>query len=162
MEERFSLFPLFPLFPLLPPSPAMAAPATETITLDPDQQQAVLARHRAMQGELRQVTGKIHELDGERSEHALVEKTIKDLDGGRRCFRMVGGVLVERTVADVLPAVRENMAGITKVMERLEETRREKERALEAFEKQFNIQRGRAPPPAEQQQQQQGGNGVLA
>jgi hypothetical protein len=28
------------------------------------------------------------------------------LDGSRKCYRLVGGVLVERTVADVLPALK--------------------------------------------------------
>jgi hypothetical protein len=33
---------------------------------------------------------------------------LKKVDSGRRCFRMVGGVLVERTVKDVLPALQYN------------------------------------------------------
>ena len=35
----------------------------------------------------------------------LVIETLTDVDGDRRCFRMVGGVLVERTVKEVLPAL---------------------------------------------------------
>ncbi len=33
---------------------------------------------------------------------------LKKVDQDRRCFRMVGGVLVERTVKDVLPALQYN------------------------------------------------------
>ena len=33
---------------------------------------------------------------------------LKKVDPERRCFRMVGGVLVERTVKDVLPALQYN------------------------------------------------------
>lgn len=33
---------------------------------------------------------------------------LKKVDSERRCFRMVGGVLVERTVKDVLPALQYN------------------------------------------------------
>ena len=33
----------------------------------------------------------------------MVIKTIAELDPQRKCFRMVGGVLVERTIQDVVP-----------------------------------------------------------
>ena len=35
-------------------------------------------------------------------------KTLAPLDGNRKCFRLVGDVLVERTVAEVIPAVTSN------------------------------------------------------
>lgn len=35
-------------------------------------------------------------------------ETLKDVAPERKCFRMVGGVLVERTVKDVLPALVNN------------------------------------------------------
>ena len=38
----------------------------------------------------------------------LVIDTLKDVDPDRKCFRMVGGVLVERTVKEVLPALINN------------------------------------------------------
>ena len=38
----------------------------------------------------------------------LVIETLQDVDKDRKCFRMVGGVLVERTVKEVLPALTTN------------------------------------------------------
>lgn len=38
----------------------------------------------------------------------MVIEALKEVDGDRKCFRMVGGVLVERTVKDVLPAMMHN------------------------------------------------------
>ena len=38
----------------------------------------------------------------------LVVDVLKGVEGGRRCFRLVGGVLVERTVKEVLPALERN------------------------------------------------------
>lgn len=35
-------------------------------------------------------------------------KTLEKLDPARRCFRSIGGVLVERTVGEVVPAVTLN------------------------------------------------------
>ena len=39
---------------------------------------------------------------------SVVTETLKGVEPDRRCFRMVGGVLVERTVNDVLPALINN------------------------------------------------------
>ena len=39
----------------------------------------------------------------------MVIDALKDVDPDRRCFRMVGGVLAERTVKDVLPALHHTL-----------------------------------------------------
>ena len=39
---------------------------------------------------------------------SLVIDTLKEVDPSRKCFRLVGGVLVERTVKEVLPALETN------------------------------------------------------
>lgn len=41
-------------------------------------------------------------------EHQAVIKSLETLDPSRKCFRLVGEVLVERTVKEVLPAVKSN------------------------------------------------------
>ena len=41
-------------------------------------------------------------------EHELVIKALQPLPADRKCFRMIGNVVVERTVAEVLPAVQKN------------------------------------------------------
>ena len=38
----------------------------------------------------------------------MVIDALKGVESERRCFRMIGGVLVERTVKDVLPALENN------------------------------------------------------
>lgn len=40
----------------------------------------------------------------EASEHDLVIKQLQPMDKDRRCYRMIGDVLVERTVGETLPA----------------------------------------------------------
>ena len=51
---------------------------------------------------------KIAELEMERNEHKLVEETLQPLKSERRAYRLVGEVLVERTVGEVLPSVKKN------------------------------------------------------
>lgn len=46
-------------------------------------------------------------------------ETLQPLAADRKCFRMVNGVLVERTVADALPLVQINFEGLKKVLEEL-------------------------------------------
>ena len=49
----------------------------------------------------------------------LVLETLEPLPGDRKCFRMINGVLVERTVQDVIPALKTNAEGLKKVLEDL-------------------------------------------
>lgn len=42
----------------------------------------------------------------------LVSETIRPLDAGRKCFHLINGVLVERTVGDVLPVVDQNRESV--------------------------------------------------
>ena len=56
----------------------------------------------------------MQELELELGEHELVMKQLTPLDGGRRAFRLANGVLMERTVAEVLPdlaGMAENVRG---------------------------------------------------
>lgn len=49
----------------------------------------------------------------------LVLETLTPLSGNRKCFRLVNGVLMERTVSDVLPVLQTNADGLKKVLEDL-------------------------------------------
>lgn len=49
----------------------------------------------------------------------LVIETLEPLPEERKCFRMVNGVLVERTIKDVLPTLKTNSDGLKQVLEEL-------------------------------------------
>lgn len=53
------------------------------------------------------------------SSHRLVLETLEPLPGDRKCFRMINGVLVQRTVQDVVPALKTNSEGLKKVLDDL-------------------------------------------
>ena len=38
---------------------------------------------------------------------------LKELDGDRKCYRLIGGVLAERTVKEVVPVVESNMENVS-------------------------------------------------
>lgn len=49
----------------------------------------------------------------------LVLETLEPLSGDRKCFRLINGVLVERTVKDVVPALKTNQEGLKQVLDDL-------------------------------------------
>jgi prefoldin subunit 2 len=57
---------------------------------------------------VRKVTG----LQQEVREHELVLDAFKLVEPTRKCFHMIGGVLVERTVKEVQPVLEENVTNI--------------------------------------------------
>ncbi|KAJ7631762.1 hypothetical protein B0H17DRAFT_1164209 [Mycena rosella] len=89
-----------------------------------------------MQNELQALAGKIGELDQEADEHRARSK----------CFRLIGGVLVERTVKDVVPALQTTEMEyaflwifIKKVVGNLTEQYKTKEEEFDAFKRDYNI-----------------------
>lgn len=49
----------------------------------------------------------------DKEEHRLVIDTLAGLESERKAFRLVGGVLVERTVGEVRPLVSQNFDGVS-------------------------------------------------
>jgi chaperonin cofactor prefoldin len=52
---------------------------------------------------------------------SLVIKTLDEIlpkDPKRRCFRLIGGVLVEQTVEDVAPNLKTNLEGVSRLLSR--------------------------------------------
>ncbi|KAL1919026.1 uncharacterized protein VTP21DRAFT_2407 [Calcarisporiella thermophila] len=114
----------------------MASPSTGGKA--PDQE--VTVQFNLMKQELQNLAQKIGELEAESDEHKLVIDTISPLQTDRKCFRLIGGVLVERTVGEVLPALKTNHEGIKNVMNQLLQTYKKKEEEFVAFQKKHNIQ----------------------
>ncbi|EIE92148.1 hypothetical protein G6F46_000759 [Rhizopus delemar] len=97
-------------------------------------------KYNQFKSELQQIAQKIGELESEVEEHKLVIDSISPLEPERKCFRMVGGVLVERTVREVLPALETNYSGIKQVIESLLQSYKRKEEEFVEFQKKYKIQ----------------------
>lgn len=52
------------------------------------------------------------ELSADSTEHEMVIAALQPMDPGRKCFRLIGDVLVERTVGETLPAVEKTRANL--------------------------------------------------
>ncbi|KAK5172120.1 Cochaperone prefoldin complex subunit [Saxophila tyrrhenica] len=82
-------------------------------------QQELQAQYSNYKETLQAIAQKIGDVEQETEEHKLVLETLGPLSGERKCFRMINGVLVERTVSDVLPALQTNADGLKEVLESL-------------------------------------------
>ena len=63
----------------------------------------------------------------------LVLDTLKPLPSSRKCFRMINGVLVERTVGDVLPQLQSNSDNMNKVLVELAKQYKTKQDDMEKW-----------------------------
>ncbi|KAI9000801.1 Prefoldin beta-like protein [Trametes punicea] len=104
--------------------------------------QELQQQYNRYQSELQTLASKIGELEQEAEEHNLVLSTLDEAlaeEPDRKCFRLVGGVLVERTVKDVVPALKTNRDGIQKVIANLVEQYKTKDEEFENFKREYNI-----------------------
>ncbi|KAJ2451065.1 Cochaperone prefoldin complex subunit [Coemansia sp. RSA 2336] len=89
--------------------------------------------------ELKQLAGKIGELESELNEHHLVIETISKVPKERKCFRLVNGVLIERTVNEVLPALKTNEEGIKSTIKQLTEQYQKRDKEFMEFQQKHHI-----------------------
>ena len=62
------------------------------------------------------------------------------VDSNRTCYRLVGGVLIERTVGEVLPALQKNHDHLSSFVGRLNTQMIEKGKSIASYREKNNIQ----------------------
>ena len=103
--------------------------------------QQIISNFNKLQTECNQLRSKVAELDNEMQEHLRVVKTLEPLPSDRRAFRLIGGVLVEKTVGEVLPDVKQQQEQLNQLILRLTDTITEKEKDLKKMQKDFDLQK---------------------
>ena len=63
----------------------------------------------------------------------LVLDTLEPLPGDRKCFRMINGVLTERTVKEVVPILKTNSDGLQKALQELVKQYKSKQEEMEKW-----------------------------
>lgn len=69
----------------------------------------------------------------------MVIETLKNADENRRCYRMIGGVLVEKQVKDVLPVLTANKEKLTELIGKVNEQLVKKGSELNEYREKHNI-----------------------
>ncbi|EFE45196.1 hypothetical protein TRV_00010 [Trichophyton verrucosum HKI 0517] len=70
----------------------------------------------------------------------LVIESLQPLPLDRKCFRMINGVLVERTVKDVIPSLKTNADGLKQVLDELMKQYKSKQDEMDNWKKKNHIQ----------------------
>ena len=148
------------------PAAAAAAPAAAQEQLELSTEAEVLEVFNRLRQEQSSIMSRVAEIENEKHEHTLVKNTLSPLNGDRRCHRLVGGVLVERTVGEVLPLVEHSLNNFVILLENLNESLGLKEKEIEAFMAKYKIKmknpgQGQAAP-IEAPEQEGGKKRVLA
>lgn len=91
----------------LEPAPAVGGEAeAEEEELSPDE---IYTQLRAL---CASINAKLGDTQSELHEHKMVKTALEPLEDERRCFRLMGSVLVEKTKGDVLPQILDQMAKV--------------------------------------------------
>ena len=64
---------------------------------------------------------------------------MQPLPSDRACYRLINGVLVQRTVAEVTPVLQQNSANLGFVIEKLLATYKAKEQELQQYQQRHQI-----------------------
>lgn len=90
-------------------------------------------------GERKSLAAAVIEREQEAEEHALVIKTLKQQEGSKRAWRLVGDVLVERTVEELLPEVQKNKDNLLVIAQNIKKQLESKQKELLAFQEKYNV-----------------------
>ncbi|XP_063059785.1 prefoldin subunit 2-like [Engraulis encrasicolus] len=99
----------------------------------------VVAGFQRLRQEQRSLATKAAELEIEVNEHSLVIDALEEADPGRKCYRLIGGVLVERSVQDILPSLLCNREQLTKIVESLNTQMQAKGKELNNYRERYSI-----------------------
>ncbi|XP_003490783.1 probable prefoldin subunit 2 [Bombus vosnesenskii] len=99
----------------------------------------ILSEFQMLRNEQRAMANKLSEMEMELNEHKIVIDTLKNIDPKRKCYRMTGGVLCERTVEDVMPALVTNKEQLIKVIDALNDQLTKKGLEINEFKEKHNI-----------------------
>ncbi|KAH8314709.1 hypothetical protein KR074_011445 [Drosophila pseudoananassae] len=102
-------------------------------------QEAIVAQFQQLRNEQRNLANSLNTLEMDLREHKTVIETLESADPERKCFRLIGGVLCERTVKEVLPQLVENKDFIAKTITMVTEDLSKKGSELNKFKEDNNI-----------------------
>ncbi|KZZ87835.1 Prefoldin beta-like protein [Ascosphaera apis ARSEF 7405] len=108
--------------------------------IDARKQNELQTQYQTYKNTLQQLATRVGEIEYEAEEHKLVISSLEPLPSDRKCFRLMNGVLVQRTVGDVLPSLKTNYDGLKKVLEELLKQYQQKQAEMETWKKNNHIQ----------------------
>ena len=110
--------------------------------------QEIVAHFHKLREDQRLLVQKCAEIESEQHEYKVVIQTLDGVDPKRVCFRLIGGVLVERTVGDVVPALKTQHDQMQGLVEQLNKGIEAKGREINEYREKHGIKIQGEPEPA--------------
>mmetsp|Transcript_16038 Transcript_16038/g.15454 ORF Transcript_16038/g.15454 Transcript_16038/m.15454 type:complete len:148 (+) Transcript_16038:147-590(+) len=101
------------------------------------QEQQVASRYKQLHQETRLLMAKIFEIEDEKKEHMLVKETIKDLEATRKCWRLINGVLFEKTKDEMIPELATEISNMDNVIKQINDTMLLKKQEISRLEQMY-------------------------
>ena len=76
-------------------------------------------RYKQLNQEAQVLVQKLVELEDEKRENELVIESIAKLEDGRKCWRLINGVLMEKTKVEVIPEMRVVINNLNQVINQI-------------------------------------------
>ncbi|KAF7989671.1 hypothetical protein HCN44_008345 [Aphidius gifuensis] len=111
----------------------------KNITKPKKSNEDILAGFQSMRNDQRTMASKLTEMETELNEHKVVIDTLKNVDPKRKCYRMVGGILCEQVVDEVLPSLLLNRDQLIKVIATLQDQLEKKGVEINDYKEKNNI-----------------------
>ena len=100
-------------------------------------QREVAKRYQILQQEVQALVSRLMEVDDERKEHQLVLESISKLEDDRKCWRLVHGVMFEKTKAEVVPELEGMIANLLQVAKQLNDGLHQKKMEMSKLEQAY-------------------------
>ncbi|MBW0474127.1 hypothetical protein O181_013842 [Austropuccinia psidii MF-1] len=101
--------------------------------------QEIVNTIRTLREEIQEITAKASQLERDSEEHSVVIETLKKTEPKRKCFRMIGGILMERTVQEILPDLQEHRKNIEELLKSLVSQYQKKNDEMLEYQTKWNV-----------------------
>jgi prefoldin subunit 2 len=115
-------------------------------------EQEIVEGYKRLLDEREAIAAMILERQGDFEEHALVLKNLKGSRQDKKAWRLVGDVLVERTVESITPEIERNRDNLKGVIENAKQQMEAKSKQIKEYEVKFGIKiKGRDDLPSKKE-----------
>lgn len=104
-----------------------------------EQDKVLIAQLQAMRRECSNLKQRISMIAEEIADHTSAASVVEAAEGSRPCKRAVGGILIDSTASEVLPALRNEIAMLTKASHEMTTKLQDSEKAMAEFQTKHKI-----------------------
>ena len=100
-------------------------------------QREVAKRYNILHQETNALVSRLMEVEDERKENQLVLESISKLEDDRKCWRLVNGVMFEKTKAEVVPEIEGMIKNLMVVAKQLNDGLHQKKQEMSKLEQAY-------------------------